>query len=516
MENYKQLLLNEIPEFREKGHKFLEKEMSKMDFKHASGGMGVYAQRDGQSFMIRLRVASGILNFDQLKLVQYFSHKYNLEQIHLTTRQAIQLHGLTIDEVCDIMEEGIHKDMYTRGGGGNFPRNVAISPLSGVDPEEAFDVTPYATKVNEHFMSKITTYKLPRKLKVSFSSSPKDAANATINDLGFLAVKQDGKEYFKVFIAGGMGKNPIKGAPFDELVEPKDILYHVEAMTNLFIEKGNYENKNKARTRYILMEMGEEALIQCYKKHLKEVKEKGNLDVDLTSKVYDKKGIEINIEDNRLVKQKQDGLYAVYVHPVNGQLKISDLDKIIDTVKDIEDVEIRLAMSEGLYIRNLNGEEAKSVLAVTEDVTGKYKIEQSTACIGVPICQMGIAESQETLKEIIAFLQDKNYTSDSLPRIHISGCTNSCSTHQVAPIGFAGKKKRVNDKTEDAFELHMGGFVSEVETKLGKIYGDILRKDAPSFLYDIACDMDNSDLEFYEYIVQKEDELNHIVSKYLV
>ena len=97
--------------------------------------MGVYAQCDGQSFMIRLRVVSGILNLEQLKLVQYFSHKYNLEQIHLTIRQAIQLHGLTIDEVCDIMEEGIHKDMHTRGGGGNFPRNVAISHLSGVDPE---------------------------------------------------------------------------------------------------------------------------------------------------------------------------------------------------------------------------------------------------------------------------------------------------------------------------------------------------------------------------------------------
>lgn len=516
MESYKQVLLDEIPAFREKGHKFLEKEMSKMDFKHASGGMGVYAQRDGQSFMIRLRVASGILNLEQLKLVQYFSHKYNLEQIHLTTRQAIQLHGLTIDEVCDIMEEGIHKDMYTRGGGGNFPRNVAISPLSGVDPEEAFDVTLYATKVNEHFMSKITTYKLPRKLKVSFSSSPKDAANATINDLGFLAVKKDGKDYFRLFIAGGMGKNPIKGAEFDELVEPKDVLYHVEAMTNLFIEKGNYENKNKARTRYILMEMGEEALIECYKKHLKEVKEKCNLDLNLTPKEYNKKGIESNIKDNRLFSQKQNGLYAVYVHPVNGQLKVSDLDKIIDTVKDMDDIEIRLAMSEGFYIRNLNGEEAKKVLDLTENMTGKYKIEQSTACIGVPICQMGIAESQDTLSEIIAYLKEKNYTSDTLPRIHISGCNNSCATHQVSPIGFAGKKKRVNDKTEDAFELHMGGCVGEDKTKLGKIYGDILRKDVPSFLYDMSKAIESSNLEFYEYLAQNENEVNEIVNKYLV
>lgn len=516
MENYKQLLLDEIPEFREKGHRFLNKEMSRADFKHASGGMGVYAQRDGEHFMIRLRVASGILNLEQLKLVQYLAHKYNLEQIHLTTRQAMQLHGRTIDEICDIMKEGIHKGIYTRGAGGNFPRNVAISPLSGVDLEDIFDVTPYATKVNEHFMSKITTYKLPRKLKVSFSSSPKDESKATINDLGFMAVKKDEKEYFKVYIAGGMGKNPIKGCEYDELVEPKDVLYHVEAMTNLFIEKGNYENKNKARTRYILMEMGRDALLECYKKHLKEAKEKYNLDLNVIQKVYDKKGITIDITDDRLVEQRQEGLYAVYVHPVNGQLKVYDLDKIIDTVSDMEDVEVRSAMSEGLYIRNLNGEEAKKVLDITKDITSKYKIGQSTACIGVPICQVGIAESQESLEEIIKYLEEKNYNSDNLPRIHISGCSNSCSTHQVSPIGFAGKKKRVEDETEDAFELHIGGCASLGETRLGKIYGDVLRKDVPCLLYDISEALDKSNLEFYEYIDKNEDELNNIVNKYLV
>ncbi|WP_250675095.1 nitrite/sulfite reductase [Paraclostridium ghonii] len=516
MESYKQLLLDEIQEFREKGHKFLNKEISKADFKHTSGGMGVYAQRDGQHFMIRLRVASGILNLEQLKLVQGFVHKYNLQQIHLTTRQAIQLHTITIDEVCDIMEEGIHKGIYTRGSGGNFPRNVAISPLSGVDPEDVFDVTPYATKVNEHFMSKITTYKLPRKLKVAFSSSPKDESKATINDLGFMAVKKDKKEYFKVYIAGGMGKNPMKGCEYDELVEPKDVLYHVEAMTNLFIEKGNYENKNKARTRYILMEMGKDALLECYKKHLKEVKEKHNLDISVVQKVYDKKGIKIDITDDRLVEQRQEGLYSVYVHPVNGQLKSSDLDKIIDTVNNMEDIEIRLAMSEGLYIRNLNGEEAKLVLDITKDITGKYKIQQSTACIGVPICQIGIVESQETLEEIINYLKEKNYNSDNLPRIHISGCPNSCSAHQVAPIGFAGKKKKVEDKTQDAFEIHIGGRASLDETRLGKVHGDVLRKDVPCLLYDISESLAKSNLEFYEYIEKNEDELNNIVNKYLV
>ena len=34
------------------------------------------------------------------------------------------------------------------------------------------------------------------------------------------------------------------------------------------------KNRNKARTRYIVASMGEEEFLKCYKKHLKEVKEK--------------------------------------------------------------------------------------------------------------------------------------------------------------------------------------------------------------------------------------------------
>ena len=203
MNNLKEVFINEIPAFRELGHKFLNKEVSTGDFKSASGGMGVYAQRGGLDFMIRFRIPSGIMNMNEFKKVYELAKKQNLDKVHLTTRQAIQLHSISIDAVCDTMEEAIKNDIFTRGGGGNFPRNVSISPLAGVDVEEAFDVTPYALEVNNHFMSKITTYKLPRKLKVSFSSSEKDYGNSTIADLGFLAIKKDNKEYFKVYIGGG-------------------------------------------------------------------------------------------------------------------------------------------------------------------------------------------------------------------------------------------------------------------------------------------------------------------------
>jgi sulfite reductase beta subunit-like hemoprotein len=137
----------------------------------------------------------------------------------------------------------------------------------------------------------------------------------------------------------------------------------------------------------------------------------------------------------RLLEQKQAGLYSVYVHPVGGQLSVNDLKLILNQVKVIPEAEIRLAMSEGLFVRNLNGPEAEEFLEFTKHIGGENRLERSVACIGVPTCQMGILDSQETLKEVITYFKEKNFTEDVLPQIHISGCPNSCSAHEISEIG---------------------------------------------------------------------------------
>ncbi|HBJ1650990.1 TPA: nitrite/sulfite reductase [Clostridium botulinum] len=514
MDKLKKILLDEIEEFRKQGHEFCEGKMSVMDFKKISGGMGAYAHRGGEKFMVRIRTPSGITHVDELKFIYDMGKKYNLEKIHLTTRQAVQFHDISIDDVCEIMKEGLEHNIYTRGAGGNYPRNVAMSPLAGVDRYEAFDVTPYALAVNNHFLRKINTYNLPRKIKVSFSSSNMDCGHSTVTDLGFLAVVENDKKYFKVYIGGGLGRNPKLGIAYDELIDPSEVLYHVEAMTNLFMAEGDYENKNKARIRYILDRMGPEEFLNCYKKYLKEVKNKEDLTLHLYVSECNKEGIEIDLEHNRLYEQKQKGLYSVYFHPIGGQLYLKDLKLIIDEIENIKDVEIRLTMTEGMYIRNLDGEEAKRLLESTKDLGGETTLEQSISCIGVPTCQMGILNSQGTLDNILKYFKEKNYRKDVLPRVHISGCGNSCGVHEVALIGFTGKKKRVNDETRDAFELHINGSFEEGNTRLGKVYGDILAEDVPEFLYELALLLEKDNINFHDYLKSHEEEFEALVNKF--
>ncbi len=506
-----------IREFQEIGRKFVDGTISSGEFKASSGGMGVYAQRGGKEFMIRLRILCGVIDINTLRLIKDLANDHALKYIHLTTRQAIQLHDLQFDEIINIMNKSLENNLYTRGGGGHFPRNVSLSPLSGVE-KEAFDVTPYALLVNKYFVSRMNTYKLPRKFKVAFSNNEKDTANASIADLGFLAVKQENKELFQVFIGGSLGAGSGISVPYDDLVEPADVLVHVEALLSLFVEEGDYENKGKARIRFIVKRMGEEGFLKCYKKHLEKVKQTQNLEFELKNDEEINSLVKDNekIEHINVIPQKQEGFYTVVLHPKGGLLKTEDVKYIVDFLENIPLAQVRLSMEESMYIRNLTAAEAKELLALTKGLRKTTRLSRSICCIGIPTCQIGIQDSQSLLTTILNTFEEKGLTKDILPALHISGCLNSCSRHPVSELGFHGKKKRVKEQSEDVYTLHIGGKVSQNDTHLAKEYGDLLATTIPEFLLELAMKLEENKKEFNEYILTQKEEFEAILKKYLL
>ena len=98
--------------------------------------------------MLRLRMAGGQLTKERLKFITETCDKYQIKKMKLTTCQSIQLHHLEAENLCDMMAAAWKAGMISRGGGGDFPRNVMASPLSGVQKEEYFDVLPYAIELS--------------------------------------------------------------------------------------------------------------------------------------------------------------------------------------------------------------------------------------------------------------------------------------------------------------------------------------------------------------------------------
>ena len=155
---------NEIQEFRETVNKFFNKELSVKDFKGMSGGFGCYAQRGGNAMMLRLRMTAGVLSKDKMHFTARRMVEYGIKRAHFTTCSTIQLHDLSADEALIIMDQALDHDIVCRGGGGDYPRNVIASPLSGVEKGEAFDIMPYAMAAGEYMITLVSDIKLPRKL----------------------------------------------------------------------------------------------------------------------------------------------------------------------------------------------------------------------------------------------------------------------------------------------------------------------------------------------------------------
>ena len=456
--------------------------------------------------MLRLRMPCGEVDKDKLKFVTETFTKHGVKRCHFTTCQTIQLHDLSKEQLYPIMDEALDNGIIFMGGGGDFPRNVMCSPLSGVEEDEYFDVMPYAKKASEYLLTLVKAEKMPRKLKVCFSNSKKNLPHATFRDLGFAANE---KGLFDVYCCGGLGNNPRFGVKVAEDINPEDILYYVKAMRDMFLKHGNYENRAKARTRYMVEALGgEDNLRNTFNEFLKEAL-KSDLKISAEKTELSKTG-DKEISGLFITPQKQKGLYAYMYHPKGGVPDINVMINLYDTIKDMDDVKLRLCPDESCYIINLTAEELEKVKAVLSD-NATNLFETSVSCIGSATCQVGLRDSQSLLTKCINAVKEANI--NSLPQIHISGCPSSCGTHQIGKLGFRGHTKVVDKVPQVAFMFYAGGDDRQGNETMSKEVGVILENDIPVFLTELGKAVEESGLSFDEwYTIEKIEE---IAKKYL-
>lgn len=501
-------------EFIEATRRFYNKTLDTKTYKGISGGFGSYAQRGGNASMLRLRLPGGRLEKDKLAFVAGCIETYGIDLVHFTTCQTVQLHNLNEKTVCRIALEALEHGIITRGGGGDFPRNVMVSPLSGVEKEEYFDVMPYSLAVSDYLLSRIHGPMLPRKLKVAFSNSAENLTHATFRDLGF-AARPDG--LFDVYSAGGLGINPSFGIKVADGVEPEQILYYVKAMYDLYLEYGNYENRAKARSRFIPEALGgEERYREVFREMLESALTCGeNLRMNPRCVLVSKEGRIPAPDHPRVIEQKQKGLYSVLYHPVGGSPKPSFFREIYNVIRDMEQVELRLTPGGAVYIINCDGREAAGVLKVTEG-GAETAFEASAACIGASVCQQGIGDSQALLKKLVQASREAQFADGILPQIHISGCPSSCGTHQIGELGFQGCIIRIEKAAVPAWQLSINGCERQGSERMGEKLGVIPDEKAPDFILALGKAVEASGKGFIRWQRDNPGALKVVAEKFLV
>ncbi len=483
--NGKALVEKDIIELEQKIHEFRKGEVPDEKFRSLRLARGVYGQRQPGVQMVRIKLPYGKMTLAQWKRIADVSDEYSTGNLHLTTRQDIQIHFVSLDRTPRLWAE-LEKDGVTiREACGNTVRNVTASDQAGIDPDEPFDVTPYAHAVFEFFLRKPVNQDMGRKFKIAFSSSEKDSGLVFMHDLGAIARLRDQngetKRGFKVVVGGGLGAQPHHAVTTHEFLEEDRLIPYIEAVLRVFDRHGERTSRHKARIKFLIAKIGFDAfneLVAAEQKALTIQQYKINPDIGEFDPgnpgqpipvirqvvAFDPFQFELWKNSNTF-KQKQDGYLGVYVRIPNGNIPADTSRRLIEKLKDVIADDVRITINQGLLLRFVKPEYLEYIYQVLSQenlaAAGFGSTADITACPGTDTCNLGISNSTGTAlvlsnvieQEFPEFLYNKDIA------IKISGCMNSCGQHGMASIGFHGSSIKSKGGVLPALQVLVGGGV---------------------------------------------------------
>ena len=491
---------DDLNRFKEETEKFKNEKISSTEFRSFRVTNGIYEQRERGTYMLRVRFTAGVVLPEQMRALASVSRKYGNGVLHVTTRQDIQVHSVKLDNIYPALLELYDAGLSTKGGGGNTVRNISGCYDSGVCDKEIFDVTPYSIALAEVLLTDPLSFQLPRKYKIAFSGCSDDCAGATINDVGFIARKRGEESGFAVYAGGGMGANSRVAELLEEFIPAGDIHYTAEAVKRVFDKHGNRKNRNRARLRFLIEQIGFERFKELYRAELSELRQNGfpNLQVrdipkndhtinDAGKQPLDgfKEWREINV-----ISQKQQGYFLVHIPLILGDIHADILDKLADIIEKQGEGMVRTTPSQNLVLRWVHETELAELherlmeLSLAENIPPI--LSNAISCAGASTCQLGICLSRGLAKGITDELKHSNLNLDRFVDldIHISGCPNSCGRHPIADIGMYGAARRIDGRLAPHYVIQLGGKVSEGKTRLAEGNTAIPAKNVPAFLAD--------------------------------
>jgi sulfite reductase (ferredoxin) len=263
----------DIIELEKKIRLFREGKIDEEKFRSLRLARGVYGQRQPGVQMIRIKLPYGKATGDQLLRIADVSDKYSTGKLHITTRQDIQIHYVSLDETPALWAELEKDDVTLREACGNTVRNVTASETAGVDIKEPFDVTPYADAVFQYFLRNPICQEMGRKFKMAFSASEEDTALSYLHDLGFIPqiklVNGTVIRGFKVLLGGGLGSQPRHADLITEFLPNDELIPFIEGVLRIFDRHGERSRRLKARMKFLINDIGIDAFLDLVKEEQK-------------------------------------------------------------------------------------------------------------------------------------------------------------------------------------------------------------------------------------------------------
>ena len=419
---------------------------------------GLYQQRPNEGhFMLRIKVPGGSLNSDQLRTVADITRIYARDITDITTRQNFQFHWLTIEDIPDIFERLSRVGIATAGACGDIFRNVTGCPVAGIDPEEVFDARPWLNEINEFFLTNKEYSDLPRKFKTSIAGCPLHCSQPEINDIGATAVKRqrlDGNEElgFQVRVGGGLSARPHFAKPLNMFVPQDRLLSVFAAVTGIFRDNGNRENRKKARLKFLVDDWGIERFEEEVRARLDWTPEQGEDWPQPRKNFRDHVGVHA---------QRQEGLYWVGASILSGRLKADQILEAARIADEYGQGTVRTTNQQNLLfpdIEQANVDKVQKALVAAGLVVDASPFRRAAvACTGNEFCNLALTETKRLIVDIVEHLEKTVEIGEPI-RINLNCCPNSCGQHHIGDIGLQGcLVKKGKDLAVDGYDISLGG-----------------------------------------------------------
>lgn len=429
---------------------------------------GVYAQKPKEDgyFMMRIKVPGGKLNNKQLIKLNELSGKYARGIIDITTRQAVQMHWIRIEDIPEILKELSSVDLDSAGACGDILRNITGCPLAGLIEDEIFDASSQLMTIEHCFNRNKDFSNLPRKYKMSVTGCSTWCSQPDINCISLVGVKHPSRNElgYTLKVGGGLSTKPMIAKNFPIFVKDSQAQDLVIAVSSVYRDHGFRDKRAKARLKFLVEDWGTVKFLEEVEKVLGYQLERVPL-LKLMNTGAEEYFPSPNTShhDHLGITKLKNGLYAVGVAFISGRSynpDFSNLAKLLD--KYSQNGELRTTNKQNAILVNIPEHNLNALLEEARSMN--LKIEHSAfsrlgvACTGTEFCNLAIVETKAKARDLFNFLDKEFPGLQEQLMISVTGCPNNCAQYSIADIGLVGCKVK-NEKEEmvDAFRIFLGG-----------------------------------------------------------
>ncbi|GEP02485.1 NADPH-dependent assimilatory sulfite reductase hemoprotein subunit [Methylobacterium oxalidis] len=447
------------------------------------------------SFMIRLRIAGGVVTPKQWLILDDIATTYANGTLRATTRQTFQYHGVIKSNLKRAMA-GIDAALLdTIAACGDVNRNVmaATNPAQAGAHKAAYQL---AKDISDTLLPKTSAWReiwldgerviggeeaaevepvygktyLPRKFKTVVAVPPSNEVDIFAHDLGFIAIldKKGKVTGWNVTVGGGMGMTHGETDTFPRTAdvmlfcEPADAVKVAEAVMTVQRDWGNRKSRKNARLKYTIERYGLAAF-------------RAEVEKRVGKRLADPKPFKFEGNGDRYGwVEGEDGRHHLTLYVPSGRIKdVEGGPRFLSGLRRIAEVhegDFRLTGNQNVIIANVPAAKRAEIEALVDDyglTKGAGALRRnSMACVALPTCGLALAESERYLPDLITELEEslaRHGLAEDEITIRMTGCPNGCARPYIAEIGLVGRGP-------ERYHLYLGAAFDG--SRLGKLYAE--------------------------------------------